>query len=531
MNWAHATKVFEESLVLYTHNIESKTEFDNVAFLSPVEESPSELTLYFCRLSELESLLKDNESYSMIIHADIPFSPDSFQADQLTSCVILAEEADYSKAYRILLQHCVRDRKIEHAFYELVSAMHRKSTMSQIARMISMMYHDAIVFIVNNSLSILASGGPVESNQHLYEDRLRGMMSPSVASKFLPFLRPGFREQPTTDFQTPSSDFQVYHTTIYANSIALGYLIVFVGNDRLLTQKEVSYMNPIAHLLSNGMQRSDYYLGNDTEKTAYLLSTILIGDPFDSLQMESQMRDCGYDLRLYKRLIVFKFDDSTLSGPELFGCGLSYKALFKNSVFVVQKQTIIFLMSYDSDEAPTKNDLKNWKSVLAHNNTKIGVSSSYQDLRQTRIKLEEALSALSTGAAFFPSERVFLFERLRLHHAVYRMLQADERDVAKLYHPGVLKILQHDQGHGTQLARTLYLLLTYPKDIMFVCGALHIHKSTLYSRIEKIRACIPDFDSINTASQIYFTLLLLKHSWQHNFDIDTDMDFEPDFPD
>ncbi|MDD3139625.1 MAG: helix-turn-helix domain-containing protein, partial [Lachnospiraceae bacterium] len=68
----------------------------------------------------------------------------------------------------------------------------------------------------------------------------------------------------------------------------------------------------------------------------------------------------------------------------------------------------------------------------------------------------------------------------------FEMCESQEQ-IRFFIHPGMLKLLQYDQAHGTDFLNTLHEFLESPGQPTPIAKRLHVHKNTLLYRMDKIR--------------------------------------------
>lgn len=520
MQWLQIKKEIKECDVLYIRETNPDADYGNIAALTSLERFPTSNTMYFSSLSQLLTWqVKPNTTskISFLVFADIVFSSDMLEKSLLENIVVLADEVQFSSVFESLLSAIDLERNIDFNFRQLVTLSRQNSSLSQLAKKISEAYNNHTVVIVNNTLSLIASANCDTRYTQLAADVQRGYVAPEA---LIEEVIPGVPQ--TVILTRPSDSFKNYHTTIYANSLIVGYLDIFVDKHEALTELELAYLAPASDLLSHRMQHSDFYLINKSNRSAQLFSSVLSGESISNDWLDERMKSFGYDLRENKRIIIIHTDDIGVPQSTLMNLAMAFKPLFINSVFVIQDQAIVFLLSYSERDILTNELLQKWRDVLTYNNVRIGISSQFQDLCLARKMVAEARAALDSGMLFYPTRRLFLFDELRMHYVANVLLaHTGDENVSMFLSPGTMELLHYDRTSGGQLTYTLYLLLKHPKDIASICNELHIHKNTLYARIKKIHSILKaDFASVDVAAQIYLTLLFLKRTWQLYFEIE-----------
>lgn len=112
-----------------------------------------------------------------------------------------------------------------------------------------------------------------------------------------------------------------------------------------------------------------------------------------------------------------------------------------------------------------------------------------ESLMDVRKSYEQALDLYRVREYFFKEGAIHRYcDHTALHIAsiLYRNHALEE-----FYHPYVLALRDYDRKNHTDFLRTLYHYLTYIDDPTAIAKQLHIHKNTLYYRLNKLRELFP----------------------------------------
>lgn len=123
-------------------------------------------------------------------------------------------------------------------------------------------------------------------------------------------------------------------------------------------------------------------------------------------------------------------------------------------------------------------------------NRMMGVlSNPVMSLMDARGAYEQTLSMYQVRE-YFPKDRAIHrycdHNILHIAHILYQNHALEE-----FYHPYVLALRDHDQKNHTDFLTTLYYYLTYIDNPTAIAKHLHIHKNTLYYRMNKLREMFP----------------------------------------
>lgn len=516
MYWHQIKNIAGEHSVLHMTESSPDTDYGNASILSKLERMPTSATLYFIHLSNLPEVLEwltehvnTSGRLSLIIFADVNFLPEIIDTNYLENVIVLSTSEDYSDVYLEVLELLDQERAIEYDFRILIGKLQKNLPVDRICTEVTATLHripTALLDTVMTPISI-SSGDPLSQivSQALNtSDALISKIGRIISS---PVSSPTALDQVSLDPDT------VVHLTILpirSGALRIGYLVVFVPKDKHLSDLDIQYLGHISNILSTYLQKNAFSMLGSGEQTSILLSTCFEDRTRDMKKLKKQFSLLGYTLHDHMRVLVIRPNDAVASYPDLSLLGKTCTQTFSNSIFMIQDQAVVLLMSTQEEWELSEPLARTYQSFAVRNGVSIGLSSSFIDLRFLPQKRMEARSALSVGQKYYPNVFFFIYDRLRIHYEMELLLEMRQADMTAFLYPPLMKLLQYDADHNSRLTYTLYLFLNYPKDPRFVCETLGIHKNTLYSRLRKIEEYIPDeLLNMNTISQIYTTLLLV----------------------
>ncbi|MDR1271497.1 MAG: helix-turn-helix domain-containing protein [Clostridiales Family XIII bacterium] len=373
--------------------------------------------------------------------------------------------------------------------------------------------------IIDNSFSFLAisEGYPeLHSSANIPEDVSLGHLPPAIQymmrNTYSEVFYPGKKrtEPAYFDIELPNGHIvRNYLTLIYLKNVSVGSFSVFTAGEDLPASK-LWIFPKIAALLSLEMQKSDFYSLNKATYYQHILTRLLDdADSPDDEIFRSHLATFGYSLKKYKRIVVVETGDEYRNISHIHLFADRFNSEIPNSLYFVHDGLVIFLSTFDSEEAPLGELARAWQKSILGSNLRIGVSSIFVMLSRFADGLKQAKNAIVTGRRFSPSENIFLFDAYRFADLIRHMPK--DRDLNFYSFPPLIRVFRHDQENGSQLALTLYRYLSNPDHPAEVCRELFIHKNTLYYRLGKIRDIMQaDFDNMESIAQIYFTFTLLQ---------------------
>lgn len=396
--------------------------------------------------------------------------------------------------------------------HNIINMILENAGLQAVVNAISDLY-DAPVSVIDNAYSILAySAHRLPDFPQMVEEFKNGHLRIDIQKlmKKVGYTLPQKKKTAPTSFRIVDSSVPLYNnlTIIYVNSFPAASFSIFT-EDKPLSGILETYLPTIAGALSLEMQKSYFYLLNKANYYTHLFSLIIEGDPVKLSDIRERLRVFGYELGALKRVVCVDTSRDYYSGSEIQLLADRLRASLKNSIYVIQEAQIIYLQSFDGDD--TFPDIRSEVGEeISPTGIRVGVSSIYSDIEKTKLFLKQARHAIDTGGRISANGYVTYFDDIYFEDWVSRAETAS--DIHLYCFAPLLRLIEMDRQQGSQLAETLYVYLENPKDPIAVCQKLHIHRNTLYYRLQKIRSVLGcDFENGHVISHIYNTFSILRH--------------------
>ncbi len=176
---------------------------------------------------------------------------------------------------------------------------------------------------------------------------------------------------------------------------------------------------------------------------------------------------------------------------------------------VINEDEILGLLKLHSKEnAATQKTLKLFEEVLDKMGYIAGLSNEFFSINQTGIYMKQADYAVEVGSQTDSNSHVFYFGELILQYMLTRF--NGEFPVECLFSKGLISLIEHDKHSNTDYIQTLDIYLKNEMSITQTSNELFLHRSSLLSRLDKIRKLLDaDLDDPDVRLYIRICLYLL----------------------
>jgi len=125
-----------------------------------------------------------------------------------------------------------------------------------------------------------------------------------------------------------------------------------------------------------------------------------------------------------------------------------------------------------------------------------GISNVFADLSEMSRYYLQSVKSLELGRQIDGAGVIHHYGHYAIHHyghyAIFHALEAcaGEVDLQEICHPGLRQLAESDDPADRELLQTLYRYLSDWKNPTGVAAELHIHRNTLFYRINKIESLL-----------------------------------------
>ncbi|MFA9423255.1 MAG: PucR family transcriptional regulator [Sedimentibacter sp.] len=188
--------------------------------------------------------------------------------------------------------------------------------------------------------------------------------------------------------------------------------------------------------------------------------------------------------------------------------GLIEKSLPDSKLVMYAGNYVLFINTTKTDFSNIKN-LSPIIDIMAKYKLYGGLSRCFYSLSQLSYYYKQSLKAIEFGMINSKTDYLYTYD----NYVIYHMLDMLPRsiDVKEFCHPKLLELLEYDSKNNTQYTYTLYVVLLAKGKQVDASNILHVHRSTMVYRMEKIEELtgLSPYD-LKDIVLLYFSFIILK---------------------
>ncbi len=304
---------------------------------------------------------------------------------------------------------------------------------------------------------------------------------------------------------------QMLRKTLCVGEKVLGYLdspLYF----KEPTEEDVELFDLLGNLLAVELQRGLERATIPDNMQDYFIFDLLEGRLTDPALIEERFRFFKWNImgRGMVQVVSIRRSDGDLERNnlrfrELVEQLTNIFPVFKTFAYGAQLKMLCPVTEALSQEAHAIQDLNDF---LEQQDMVAGISRPLNEVQFISDFNRQAEKAAELGSVFHPGKRIYFYDDYAVYHALE--LSTQKEDALQFCHSAIMRLLDYDREHDTNLLESLRVYLTHNRSIGESAGLLYIHRNTMNYRIAKIHELTDiDLDNPEVFSHLLFSFFAL----------------------
>lgn len=305
------------------------------------------------------------------------------------------------------------------------------------------------------------------------------------------------------------------------HSVVTGYLYAF-----FLQKEDALRSTPLLNYLSKLLIREFWpdripRIPGTESNILYVVRRILDTSLSDNLAIEALLKGMGFSCKNNLCVVTIIPSDSWDRSP-MHRTSTGYlinifSELFESSVVCMYNSTMMILLQ--SNELPVLPEAKKrqMNRLLLEHQCFAGISDTFHCLDNSlKYYYERSISAALAVAALPTDLRYAEYAQVSLRHIIHNLVSVSNgTGLSGILHylvdPNLIRLVERDALHNTNYVKMLRCYWGLNRNISAICSCLHIHRSTLFYRLNKISEILQqDINDYNNILQLSVGFALLE---------------------
>ena len=288
-------------------------------------------------------------------------------------------------------------------------------------------------------------------------------------------------------FITKLDDFEYdwVFESIRINQSVVGYVCVR-GNNRDFTEDDLEIIHHLTQIISIYLQKGDGFTNPQGIRVDRFLKDLFLGH-FDSEEyIRSRITTGGFKPENYYYLLAYDFVDSTknLLSKDYFCKQL--QSIFPWAITGTFDSMLVTLLPVNHPSPFSDATADRLKAFLQMNRMIATVSFVFTNLMEAPIYFEQCQCIFGMIDSESNAGNILLYGDYCLRHIASRL--DDPSLFEATVHPAIKFMETYDKNNSTEYLNTLNTYIKKNRSAPAAAEALHIHKSTFFYRMEKMKS-------------------------------------------
>jgi hypothetical protein len=339
------------------------------------------------------------------------------------------------------------------------------------------------VFVNDSIYKILAmSKEPLYNDPTLEEEKTLGYVHNSnvIQSKKDKLTKTGYPEYR----KKMDSQYGWIISGIYIHDVEVGQVALY-ENNKPLREIDYKFIDRFAKLVSIEMQKNTIYESNLGTIDSYFLDDLLNNKIRDKKTLQERLSFINWVLDENLYIISISGHNLRLFDSKYKLLSAHIRNILVGSKSVLYDNRLVFLISRSKQNGITITEQENLLEYLEMNNLSAGISNVFTNALDSPKYYNHAFTAAELGEKIHKGKIIYKYS----DYAIYHLLEicSLNGDIQDFCHPAVFSLMDYDKKKNTNLLVTLSQYLLYVENPTQASENLHIHRNTLFYRIDKIK--------------------------------------------
>lgn len=300
----------------------------------------------------------------------------------------------------------------------------------------------------------------------------------------------------------PEHVISVIYLPLHSGAQPIAYLSV-VSFDRDLDAADAAMVMDMGRLLSlalvrDGLVRVHVY-GSYSALLHDVITSSLTDDDIIRTRLRSLKWTVAEDLYVVALVPEAGYRKGNLARFEEIQ--QQFMDIVPGSICDVYQDTMYFLIGRRAGEEVIALSHRRLMLFLRANHSMLGISCVFHSPSQLHRYFLEACTAVSIGRRVDPGHGIYVYTDYTPELSVLALIRSPDLEAEDFCHPVVRSLRDSPRPADHDLLDTLEQYLFNLKDVNRTCDALHIHRSTLFYRLNKLKSLLGE-DAFNDAGLV-----------------------------
>lgn len=301
--------------------------------------------------------------------------------------------------------------------------------------------------------------------------------------------------------------------SIKVSDVDILMLIVF-ENEIAFEQSDYLLIKKICQVMSVEFQKENAFNRYRMAIPNHIISSLLSGKKIPREEFFDKMSHLKWIRAKNFHLMLIEDEAGDKLEPRVSSIVNTLKLYIPSDHCLVYEGKIVCFLTMRIYQDICVSKYAEFENFLKNSSLCSAVSAGYTDIMDSRYYYLTTQNIMTTA---MKNRMVFaLFPQMK-YYILADLLEKQYR-ICDFCHPAIARLIRFDHTNHTELFPTLKTYLIHKNDLNTVIEKLHIHKSTLFYRIKKIKEITNiNLEQIDETAALYFSIKMAELYGEEQF--------------
>lgn len=296
---------------------------------------------------------------------------------------------------------------------------------------------------------------------------------------------------------------------VVIDNIVVGYVTV-ASIKRPFDKNDLEIMTLLCEVVSSEMQKNKARKNARGAVYENFITDLLNGNIGNNHRnVEERLKFLGVKLKENLYVLTINMKDNDVTHVYITHAMHMLERMIPGSKAAYYNENIVLLAGYDAEKTLGGECLGRLLEFLRENKLHGGMSRCFHVLTDMAHYYRQSLKTLELGMWKNKEEVFHTYDDLVLYH--FLDIRSDKEDLLEFCHPSLFTLVEYDKDNNTSYVQTLHVYIMNRGNQTDSARALHIHRTTLIYRIDKIEKIMNvRLEDVDTVYYLYISFKIME---------------------
>ena len=479
-----------------THFADKEAEVYTLSFITFDQKSILEDVLYFGDATQLPEGFPEDSFANFLVYGDNDI-PQSLMEAKNINVVTLTTGTDPYACYNALQAFFIEDQEVTDIIRRMLMAHFSNNGLQYLIEEASNALGNPIL-VVDTSYHYIAYylGDLKDDNCTFAKVMKQELAYESILESGVDYILTTQVDENIANTRAPllahneHLDCDTITGAVFVHGVCLAHVLMAAVNHPF-REMDRECFGRLTHFVGQELQKIPVYETSKGQMGAYFLSSLLDDEQPSPAVIKRRLKVLDYHPYPVFYIGILKPNEEPLTTQGISNIANQLLPILNHCVYSQYEEQLVVLFNFKEEDGLGDYAKDLLIKVASLNNLTVGLSNSFANLVDIRNYYQQARNAIKFGSIVSDA----IDDHNLYHYCDYAYVQtlyltSKSHGLMQFCHPSLLKLMDYDKEHGTELMETLFEYLQTAGNTTRAASMLYLHKNTMLYRLNRIRSIL-----------------------------------------